>query len=441
MMASHALRAESQEGGSGNFTAARRKAVLCTAVGGALEFFDFSSYAFFASVISGQFFSATDHSTALIASFGVFGVGFLSRPLGSIFFGRVGDLKGRKFVLQIAMPLMGLATLAIGLLPSYAKIGIAAPLLLILLRLIQGFSTGGEHGNAIAYLIEWAPSRRRALYTSIAHATGISGTLLSSGLAAILSSNLSHASLESWGWRVPFLFGGIFIAPLGYYLRTRAEETPTFMEDSNEVAPVSDSGKTARVVFNCLRCIAFSSIWFASFYVFMVFVPSFIVVHGHIQRADALWMTTAGFLMMALSTVAGGLLSDVIGRKPPMIIGGIGFVVTAYPIFILFSTTSSVPFVFLALMYCNALIGLIAGSCTVAMAELFPTRLRTTGLSIGYGLAVAIFGGFASMISETLIKVTGSLLSPSLFVIATAAVSVAVVLTLKETAHKPLIHH
>jgi MFS transporter, MHS family, proline/betaine transporter len=438
-MASHALGTENPPNVSIVTATERKKAILCTAVGGALEFFDFATYAYFASVISSQFFPTEDHATALIASFAVFGVGFISRPLGSVFFGRLGDLKGRKLGLLIAMPLMGFCTLAIGLLPTYSAIGITAPLLLILLRLLQGFSTGGESGNAITYLIEWAPPNRRAFYTSFAHATSVGGTLVSSALAAVLSGSLSHAALEAWGWRIPFLIGGLVIAPIGYYLRTRVGETPRFIEGARDRETTVNSEPAPRVVLDCVRGIAFSSIWFVSYYVYMVYVPAFVVVHGHIQRADALWITTAGFVMMALSAVGAGLLSDAIGRKPPMIIASLGFMLTAYPMFLLFSNTSSILLVLLSILFCNGLIGMLAGCCTVTMAEMFPTRLRTTGVSIGYGLGVALFGGFASVISEVLIKITGSALSPSFFVIAAAILSLGVVLTLKETAHEPLI--
>jgi MFS transporter, MHS family, proline/betaine transporter len=438
-MVSHVLRTENLPTASTVSASERKKAVVCTSVGGALEFFDFASYAFFAGVISSQFFSTVDHTTALIASFAVFGVGFVSRPLGSVFFGRLADLKGRRFGLQIAMPLMGVCTLAIGLLPPYSAIGVAAPLVLILLRLLQGFSTGGESGNAIAYLIEWAPPDRRAFYTSFAHATSVGGTLLSSALAAILSGTLSHAALEAWGWRVPFLIGGLVIAPIGYYLRTKVGETPSFIEGLKDSETLLDSERRSHAVLDCARSIGFSSIWFVSYYVFMVYVPSFVVVHGHINRADALWITTAGFLMMALSAVIGGVLSDAVGRKPPLVVAALCFMLTAYPMFLLFRDTSSVLLVLLSILFCNGLIGMLAGCCTVAMAEMFPTRIRTTGVSVGYGLGVALFGGFASVISEVLVKTTGSALSPSFFVIATAALSLSVVLTLRETAHTPLV--
>ncbi|WP_250527367.1 MFS transporter [Caballeronia sp. GAWG2-1] len=438
-MVSHVLGAAGATSADDAHAIKRKKAVLCTVVGSSLEFFDFACYAYFATVISHQFFSPTDHATALIASFAVFGIGFVSRPLGAIFFGRLGDLKGRKFALLVALPMMGAATVAIGLLPTYSAIGLAAPLLLVLCRLIQGFSTGGEAGNAVAYLVEWAPPQRRGFYSSFAHATAVSGTLVGSGLAAILSTTLDYASLEAWGWRIPFLFGGLVIAPIGYYLRSKVEETPRYVTAVHDGEIASEANRVDPAWRQCLKAIAFSSVWFVSYYVYMVYVPAFLTLHGHIRGADALWITTAGFVMMVICILAAGLLSDAIGRKPPLLAGAIGFVFFSYPLFLLFLHSTSVLTVLLAILFCNALIGLIAGSCTAAMAEMFPTRLRTTGVSIGYGLSVTIFGGFASVISELLIKLTGSELSPSFFVIATALVSLSVVVTLKETAHKPLV--
>jgi MFS transporter, MHS family, proline/betaine transporter len=438
MMVSQALRAE---GVTSEETIAikRKKAVMCTVVGSALEFFDFACYAYFAAVISRQFFPAADHSTALIASFAVFGVGFLSRPLGAVFFGRLGDLKGRRFALLIAMPMMGIGTLLIGLLPTYEAIGIAAPVLLVLCRLIQGFSTGGEAGNAVTYLLEWAPTHRRGLYSSFAHATAVSGTLIGSGLAAVLSTVLDQHSLETWGWRVPFLVGGLVIAPIGYYLRSKVEEAPVFDRALKVTKNVSEAPPGGPAWLRCLKAIAFSGVWIVSYYVYMVYVPAFLPLHGHIRSADALWITTAGFVMLVLCTLAAGLMSDIVGRRLPLSIGAAGFILLSYPMFVLFSSSSSVLLVLAGVLICNALIGIMAGCCTVATAEMFPTRWRSTGVSIGYGMSVMIFGGFASVICETLIKLTGSQLSPSYFVIAVSVVSLCVVLSFKETAHKPLM--
>jgi MFS transporter, MHS family, proline/betaine transporter len=415
-----------------------RKAVICTVVGNSLEWFDFASYAYFAMVISSQFFPAADKATALIASFAVFGIGFVSRPLGAIFFGRLGDIKGRKAALLVAMPMMGFGTMMVGLLPTYQSIGIAAPILLVGCRLLQGFSAGGEAGNAVAYLIEWAPSNRRGLYGSFAHATAVGGTLLGSGLAAVLTTTMSHQALETWGWRLPFLIGGLFIAPLGYYLRSKVEETPRF-EATKRTADLTTATYDKRSAWvNGAKVVGMSCIWFVSYYVYMVYVPAFLTLHGHIHGAAALWITTASFVVMIVCTLIAAVISDAIGRKPLLIVGSLSFIVLSYPLFLLFSSSTSVSLVFSAVVLCGGLIGIFAGTCPATMAEMFPTHLRTTGVSIGYGMSVTIFGGFASVISESLIKVTGSDLSPSFFVICTALISLGVALSLKETARRPL---
>jgi MFS transporter, MHS family, proline/betaine transporter len=437
-MASHAINVSDVRTRTPDEMRRARRAVTCTILGNALEWFDFATYAYFATVFSRLFFPSADRSTALIATFAVFGIGFVSRPLGAVFFGRLGDLKGRKHALLIAMPLMGVGTTLIGMLPTYAEIGIAAPLLLVACRLLQGFSAGGEAGNAMAYLVEWAPANRRAFFSCLVHATSVGGTLLGSGIAAALSTTLDQASLESWGWRLPFFFGGLVIAPVGYYLRTMVEETPRFVAHEVEAqhALAADEKKSAWL--HCAKAIGLTSIWFVSYYVFMVYTPAYLTVHGHIERASALWITTAGFIVMTFSIVVSGLVSDIVGRKPMLISGALSFIVLAYPLFLLFKHTTSTLAIMGAVALCSALIGIFAGTCPATMAEMFPTRVRTTGISIGYGLSVAIFGGFASVISETLIKVTGSELSPSYFVIAAAVLALAVAVSIKETAHASL---
>jgi MFS transporter, MHS family, proline/betaine transporter len=394
--------------------------------------------AVFCTVFSKLFFPTADKATALIATFAVFGIGFVSRPLGAAFFGRLGDLKGRKYALLIAMPLMGVGTTLIGLLPTYAATGIAAPLILVACRLVQGFSAGGEAGNAMAYLVEWAPANRRAFYSCLIHATSVGGTLVGSGIAAALSTLMNHESLEQWGWRVPFLFGGLVIAPLSFYLRTKVDETPRFIAEEKAIPQGLSQAERKSAWVHCAKAIGMTSIWFVSYYVFMVYTPAYLTVHGHLERATALWITTAGFIIMMLSIIASGLISDRFGRKPLLITGAMSFIVLAYPLFLLFRHTTSISQALAAIAVCSVLIGVFAGTCPAAMAEMFPTRVRTTGISLGYGLSVAIFGGFATVICELLIKLTGSDLSPSFFVIGAAVLSLMVTVSLKETAHKSL---
>ncbi|WP_168787867.1 MFS transporter [Paraburkholderia aromaticivorans] len=417
----------------------RRKAVVASVLGNALENYDFVCYAYFAVLFAHNFFPA-EHSaaTSLVGTFAIFGVGLIARPLGALFFGRLGDVKGRKLALMIAMPMMGLGTLMMGLLPTYAQIGITAPILLVVFRLIQGFSQGGECGNAISFLIEWAPPKRRALYSCLQQASAVGGTLFGSILAAGLSTLMDHASLEAWGWRIPFLIGGLVITPISYYLRSHVDESPIF--ETARPASEAESSPSApeSVVLLCVRTLGITTVWVVAFYIFLSYLPSFLTVHGHISSAGALWVNTAGLLAMLISIVTMAVISDRIGRKPLLAAGATFFLLFAYPMFQMLVNLSSIVPIFTAIVLCGIVIGLFAGVCPAAMAEIFPTRMRSTGVSIGFNLSTAIFGGFAPLISEFLIKFTGSQQSPSYYVIFAAAISLVAIASMKETAHKPL---
>lgn len=417
-----------------------KKAIFFTVLGNALEWIDFASYAYFATVIAHQFFPTQDRSMALISTFAVFGVGLIARPLGAIFFGRLGDARGRKWALMIAMPMMGLGTLLIGLMPTYEQIGIAAPICLVICRLLQGFSAGGEAGNAITFLIEWAPARRRALYACLQQASGVAGTVFGSGVAALLSTVLSHDALESYGWRILFIIGGAVIAPIGFYLRAKIDETPAFLEHQSieRTHPDKAATNTQSVWLACFRSIGMTMIWIASYYVFLSYLPAFLASHAHIPSSVALWVNTIGLLTMATSIIVSAMISDAIGRKPLLVVSSIAFIVVPYPLFAFFLGGAATPWLVVAVMAVGALVGVFAGIFPATMAEMFPTRLRSGSVSLAFGLATAIFGGFGSLISEALIKITGSHLSPSYYVIFAAFVSLPIILSLKETAHDPL---
>lgn len=413
----------------------RVRAVVATVLGNALEWFDFAAYAFLAALIGRHFFPPGNETVTLLSSFAVFGVGFVARPLGAIVFGRLGDRHGRKLALMIAMPLMGVGTLIVGLTPSYATIGIAAPILLVVGRVLQGFSAGGELGNAVAFLFEWAPPRRRALYSSLQQCSVVFGTLLGSGSAALLSNTLSPADLEAWGWRVPFLVGGLVIAPLGIFLRRKVEESPVY-----EGAALQSDARPAAASPWLLgaKTIGLTGAWVVSYYVFLIYLPSFLPKHAHVSAAHALWASTAGLAAMMVSIPAWGLLSDLIGRRPLMLIASVLCIVTPYPAFMLLLNSPSLAQVFLVSIAAGVLVGMFAGVGPAAMSELFPTSQRTTGVSISFGLATAILGGFAPFLSTWLIGATGSPLSPTLYVIAAALVSTATAVKLRETAYTRL---
>lgn len=409
-----------------------RRAVAAAVVGNVLEWFDFATYAFLATVISKVMFPAGDEFVAILGTFGAFGLGFAARPLGAILFGYLGDKKGRKWTLTLVMPLMALATFFMAVIPSYASIGATAPLLLVVVRMLQGISVGGELGNAVAFLVEWAPPKKRGLFGSFQQCSTLGGTLLGSGAAALMTTLLSPEALYDWGWRVPFIVGAVVIGPIGWIIRKRSEETPAY------VHVVEEKTRQRSPALLGLQACGLVIVWTVSLYVLLNYLPSFTQKYAGIQPSTALWLNTAGLLVMTASIPLWGAASDRFGRKPIYTFGCIAFLILPYPIFHLMLEMQSPIVVGVAQMVGGVLIGIFSGVGPAMLSELFPTRIRTTWMSIGYGIANAIFGGFAPVISISLIKVTGSPISPAYFVMLAAVLSTVAVATIKETAHDPL---
>lgn len=254
-----------------------KKEVVAAVLGNILEWYDFVVYAYLASIIGKNFFPADDPTSSLLMSFGVFGVGFLFRPLGAIVIGKVGDVKGRKTALLITIFMMALGTGIVGLTPSYATLGMAAPVLIVLARLIQGFSAGGEWGGSTSFIVEWAPDKGRGFYGSFQQASTVTGMLLGSAMAALCSTIFSVEALESWAWRIPFLLGTI-IGPVGLWMRRNIEESPAFVEakkeqeakaaEAPEAAP-EGAVKEDTPLMACARSFGFTVVWTAAFYIFL----------------------------------------------------------------------------------------------------------------------------------------------------------------------------
>lgn len=413
----------------------RMRAVAATIFGNSLEWFDFAAYAFFATTISGHFFPPGNDLVQLMNTFAAFGLGFIARPLGALFFGRLGDDRGRRLALLISMPLMGLGTLMIGLAPSYASIGIGAPLILLGARLLQGFSAGGEVGNAMAFLSEWAPSDRRGLYTGLQQCSALLGTLAGSGCAAIVNGLLSADALSSWGWRLPFLVGGLVVAPLGWLLRKAVDETPVF---ERPVGADPKAGAHPSPWTLGAKTVALCAAWVVSFYVYLIYLPSYLAKLTGASATTALWANTAGLATMMVTIPLAGMLSDRIGRRPPLLVATVLAIVLPFPIFSYLVGGPSSFGTFAVLIGAGALCGLFAGIIPATMSEMFPTAVRTTGVSVSFGLATAVFGGFAPFISTWLISLTGSKIAPAGYLLVAGFLSLATLLSVKETAYDDL---
>ncbi len=417
----------------------RASAVIATLVGNTLEWFDFAVYAFFAVVIARTFFPSGDPVVALMSTFAAFGVGFGARPLGAWYFGRMGDGQGRKLALLISMPMMGVGTLIVGATPSFASIGFVAPVLLVLGRLMQGFAAGGETGNAMTFLAEWAPDNRRGLYASLQQGSALLGTLLGSGCAALLTSVFAQPELDAWGWRLPFLFGGLVVAPLGLFLRRHVNESPVFDEAEHKPVKTHHGGASQHSAFRIgLKVLALSAAWVSSFYVYLIYLPTFLTSHGGMSPDLALWANTLGLAAMMFSIPLWGLLSDFVGRKPPLLLGALATILVPFPLFQFLVPAPSILVICLIMVGAGLLTGLFAGIMPANMSEHFPTELRTTGVSVSFGLATAIFGGFAPFICTGLIKAMGNPTAPYLYLVAVGVVSLVALLSTQETAFKSL---
>ena len=412
-----------------------RRAVAAAVVGNVLEWYDFAVYAYMATVIAKKFFPAGDDVTSLLSTFAVFGLGFVARPLGGIVIGRLGDLKGRKTALLVTIVLMAGGTVAIGLVPTFEAIGIAAPALIVLARLVQGFSAGGEWGGSTAFIVEWAPPGRRGLYGSLQQCSVATGLLLGSGVAALVNTWLSAEAADTWGWRIPFLLGGL-LGPVGLYMRKHIGETPAFVRNTAVVDP--PQAAAVAPVWLAARAFGFTVFWTVSYYIVLTYMPTFLQKHAGVARSQALWATASGLLVMVVATPLMGLLSDRIGRRPLLAVACVASLVLPYPLFRL--TLSGVPLstILLVQVAFAFVIAMFSGPGPAAIAEIFPTRSRSTWMSTGYSFAVAIFGGFAPFVATWLIARTGDPLAPSYYLMASAVVTLVVVLRLEETARAPL---
>jgi MFS transporter, MHS family, proline/betaine transporter len=415
-----------------------RKAVRGAAIGNTVEWFDFAVYSVLATYIAHKFFPSGNDTVALLNTFAIFAAAFFMRPLGGFFFGPLADRIGRQRVLAIVILLMSGSTFAIGLVPSYDTIGVGAPLLLLLLRCLQGFSAGGEYGSGACFLAEYASDKHRGFIVSFLVWSVVLGFLIGSVTVTVLQAVLSDTAMESYGWRIPFLLAGV-LGGVGLYIRLRLRDTPEFEELQNEnevsASPLKEALTTSwRPILQIAGLVVIHNV---GFYTVFTFLPSYFTKTLHFTKMDAFISITVASIVALVLIPPLGALSDRVGRKPLLIAGALGFAVLAYPLFLLLNS--------------GALGGAIAGHAGLAAveavfastslaagAELFATRVRSGAYSIGYNISVAIFGGTAPYVATWLTDRTGNELAPAYYVIIAAIISLATVLTMRETAARPL---
>lgn len=416
-----------------------RRVVTASFIGNFVEWFDYAVYGYLATVIARVFFPETSPTTGLLATFAVFAISFVIRPIGGLVWGHFGDRIGRRTTLSLSILIMSSATFCIGLLPGFHQIGYAAPVLLLLIRMVQGFSASGEYAGASAFLAEYAPDRRRGLLTSVVPASTAAGLLFGSLIAALLTAVLTTDQLNGWGWRLPFLLA----APLGLvgrYIRLKLEDTPKFQE--MERGMNVETNTPLSILFTAHRraiLIAFgvTCLNAVGFYLILSYMPTYLSRQLHVGDT-ASFVATSITLACYISFIFGmGALSDRFGRKRVLIAASVCFAVGTVPLFSALGAAGLVGIILIQIVL-SAFLTMNDGTLPTFLAEIFPTRVRYSGFAFSFNTANALFGGTAPFVATLLIKLTGSNLAPAWYLTAAALVAMVAMFLARETSREPL---
>ena len=415
-----------------------RKVLGASFIGNFVEWFDYASYGYFAIVIAHAFFPEIAPQSALLATFAVFAISFVIRPIGGIVWGQIGDRIGRRTALSWSILIMSGATTVMAILPSYHQIGILAPILLVVIRMIQGFSAAGEYAGATSFIAEYSPDNKRGLYTSIVPASTAAGLLFGSLLSALLFWLLTLEQMQTFGWRLPFLLA----APLGLiglYIRLRLEDTPKFrqLEATHHVdeAPIRDLfanyWRPMLIAFGvtCLNAVGF--------YLILSYMPTYLITELGIGEEQAFFATSITLAVYIGMIFLMGQLSDRFGRKTALITASVLFMLLTVPLFSLLGGASFFTVVLIQVAF-GVLLTINDGTLPCFLSEIFPTKVRYSGFAFSFNTANALFGGTAPFVATWLIGVTGSKLAPAWYLVAAAAVALVAMLLARETAGRPL---
>jgi MHS family proline/betaine transporter-like MFS transporter len=400
--------------------ASAARTVTAAAIGSGFEIYDFTLFAFFAVSIAPAFFPAADKATSLLLTVATFGIGAIMRPIGAVVLGLYADRIGRKSVLSATVLMMGAGSVAIGLIPSYASIGMWAPILVVLARMMQGLSAGGELGTAMTLVSEQAPVHRRGLYTSLVSAASLGGTLFSAGLGLLLQYLLGPESMAEWGWRIPFLIGGL-IAPVGFYIRARLPESKLFVE----VKAIASHTVVPHVKVRLLLCLIAGVIpGTVVNYLTLIYMPTYLHQYLNVSLNVSFQAVMLGAIVVAILSPLGGMLSDRMDRRRLILCGNLALLVSSYPLYR--ALGMSTPFGTLLGVLCGfgVLLTLVIVPMVPLAAELLPTIGRSTGMSLTLALPIALFGSCSPLIVSALILWTGNPLAPAFYVMSAALVGV-----------------
>ncbi|RIO02775.1 MFS transporter [Mammaliicoccus sciuri] len=413
-----------------------KKSVFATGIGNAMEWFDFALYSYLAVIISKNFFSPVQNDELkLIFTFATFAIAFLLRPVGGIVFGKIGDKLGRKVVLTFTIIMMAISTLIIGLLPTYDQIGVWAPILLLLARILQGFSVGGEYAGAMVYIAESSPDNKRIRLGSGLEIGTLTGYIVASILVTVLFWTLSDAQMNSWGWRIPFFLSAP-IGLIGLYLRTHLEETPIF---ENDIADQKDQLSVIEIIKqykkDILLCIVFVAFFNITNYVLLGYMPSYLDETVGISDRISTPITAIVLLIMVPFALTFGRLGDKIGNKKVISFGLILGILVSVVSF-QFLNIGGLGFLFLGLLLLGIVLSVYEGTMPGSLPTLFHTDIRYRTLSWTFNISVSLFGGTTPLVASCLVHVTGNNLAPAFYLLGVSIIGLIVVLTLFEDTSK-----
>jgi MHS family proline/betaine transporter-like MFS transporter len=403
------------------------RAIFAASIGNALEWYDFSVYAFFAIYISRTVFVDKGDASALINAFLVYGVAFIARPVGAVLLGAYADRSGRRAALTFSLFLMAAGSLCIAVVPPYAVIGIGAPLLILCGRLLQGLSAGGEIGGAVSFLVEHAPPQKRGAYASWLQASMSASNILGALTGAAVAAALTPEQLASWGWRIPFILG-LSVAPVGLWLRASLSETPAFEAERHKSHQPKHLLSALRDVFvEQPRALAvgagISIIWVIAVYTLLLYMPTYVQRSLGFSPSAAFGAAVVGNTVGAIGCVLSGRISDRVGRLLTVRVGTFLLLLTTYPILGWVVSTRTVAALFIGQTLFCAVVAVLVGSVPAVLASLFPPRLRSTGVSLTYNFAAVVFGGMAPAVLTFLTEKTHNTMAPAFYVVAAATVS------------------
>ncbi|MGW0797561.1 glycine betaine/L-proline transporter ProP [Streptomyces sp. NPDC002692] len=420
-----------------------KRAVKAAALGNAMEWFDFGVYSYIAVTLGKVFFPSGNPTAQLLSTFGAFAAAFLVRPLGGMVFGPLGDRVGRQKVLALTMIMMAAGTFAIGLIPSYATIGVGAPLLLLAARLVQGFSTGGEYAGASTFIAEYAPDKKRGFFGSWLEFGTLAGYIGGAGLVTLMTAFLSTESLLAWGWRVPFLIAGP-MGVIGLYLRMRLEETPAFAAELEKASKKEkDRPKVPLRVMLAgqwralLLCVGLVLVFNVTDYMLLSYMPSYLTSELKYDETHGLLVVLAVMAVMMIVQPFAGALTDRIGRRPVIAAGCAGFLALSVPAVLLIRQGSLLA-VALGMGALGLLLVCFTSAMPAALPALFPTKVRYGSLSIGFNVSVSLFGGTTPLVVTALIGATGNMMMPAYYMMAAAVIGGVAVWFMSESAGRPL---